>query len=87
MEGRRLLDHFNAPRYGWSKDTTRYLLAALFSAGELKIRIAGQDHIVKSDESLAALSSNKAVGSAGIALREERRTPISCCGPASDCES
>ncbi|HEY3138219.1 MAG TPA: BREX system P-loop protein BrxC, partial [Blastocatellia bacterium] len=75
VEGRRLLDHFNAPRYGWSKDTTRYLLAALFVAGELKIRIAGQDHVVKSDESLAALSSNKAVGSAGIALRDEPPDP------------
>ena len=44
VEGRRLLEHFNEPRFGWSKDSTRYLLAALFLAGEIKLRIAGQDH-------------------------------------------
>ena len=75
VEGRRLLDHFNAPPFGWSKDTTRYLLAALFVAGELKLRIAGQDHVVKSDESLAALCSNRALGPVGIALRDEAPDP------------
>ena len=75
VEGRRLLDHFNAPPYGWSKDTTRYLLAALLTAGELKLRIAGQDHVVKGDESLGALGSNKALGSVGVSLRDEPPDP------------
>jgi hypothetical protein len=72
VEGRRLLEHFNDPPFGWSKDTLRYLLAALFVGGEVKLRIAGQDHVVKNDDTLAALSSNKAFGPVGIALREER---------------
>lgn len=75
VEGRRLLEHFNEPSFGWSKDTVRYLLAALFVGGELKLRIAGQDHVVKNDETLGALSSNKAFGAIGIGLREERPDP------------
>jgi hypothetical protein len=75
VEGRRLLEHFNEPPFGWSKDTTRYLVAALFVGMEVKFRIAGQDHLVKNDETLGALSSNRALASAGIALREERPDP------------
>jgi uncharacterized protein DUF6079 len=75
VEGRRLLEHFHEPPFGWSKDTTRYLLAALFLGMEVKFRIAGQDHLVKNDETLGALSSNKALGSVGIGLRAERPDP------------
>jgi len=75
VEGRRLLDHFSAPPFGWSKDTTRYLLAAAFLGGSLKLRIAGQDHQVKSDEALTAFSSNKQFGAVGISLRAEKPNP------------
>lgn len=75
VEGRRLLDHFADPPFGWSKDTIRYILAAAFLAGELKLRIAGQDQLVKSDETLGALGSNKALGAVGIALRQNRPDP------------
>ena len=72
VEGRRVLDHFSLPPFGWSKDTVRYLIAASFLGGEIKLRIAGKDHQVKSDESLAVFSSNKAISSVGISLREEK---------------
>ena len=75
VEGRRLLEHFNEPPFGWSKDTTRYALAALFLATEVKLRIGGQDHVVKNDETLAALGSNKALGPVGISLREDKPDP------------
>ena len=75
VEGRRLLDNFAIPRFGWSKDTTRYILAAAFLGGEIKLRIAGSDHVVKNDETLAAFASNKAIGAVGIALRQERPDP------------
>ena len=58
-----------------SKDTTRYLLAALFVSSEIKLRIAGQDYNVPNDETLAALSSNKALSVVGISLREGRPDP------------
>lgn len=75
VEGRRLLDHFSDPAFGWSKDTTRYLVAGAFLGGEIKLRIAGNDHVVKNDDSLAAFSSNKAFGAVGISLRQERPDP------------
>jgi len=70
VDGRRLLDHFAAPPFGWSKDTIRYLLTAAFLGGEIKLRIAGKDHQVKSDESIEAFASNRAFGSVGVSLRE-----------------
>ena len=75
VEGRRLLDNFADPPYGWSKDTVRYLLAGAFIGGEIKLRIAGQDHVVKNDETLAAFSSNRALSAVGVALRQERPDP------------
>lgn len=75
VEGRRLLDHFADPNFGWSKDTTRYLLAGAFIGGEIKLRIAGHDHVVKNDETLAAFASNRALSAAGVALRQERPDP------------
>jgi hypothetical protein len=76
VEGRRILDHFSAPPFGWSKDTTRYLLAAGFLGGELKLRIAGNDHKVKNDEALAAFASNKAIGAVGISQRDGKPDPV-----------
>ena len=75
VEGRRLLDHFMDPPFGWSKDTTRYLLAAAFIGGDIKLRIAGSDHVVKNDDSLGAFASNKAFGAIGVSLRQERPDP------------
>lgn len=75
VEGRRLLDHFSDPAFGWSKDTTRYLVAGAFLGGEIKLRIAGNDHVVKNDDSLAAFASNRSFGAVGIALRQERPDP------------
>ena len=75
VEGRRLLDHFADEPFGWSKDTTRYLLAAAFVGEEIKLRISGSDHIYKNDETLAALASNRAIGAVGIALHKEHTDP------------
>jgi hypothetical protein len=37
LQGAFLQDLFSAPPYGWSKDTTRYLFAALLAAGDIEI--------------------------------------------------
>jgi hypothetical protein len=75
VEGRRLLENFAGVPFGWSKDTTRYLLSAAFLGGLIKLRIAGQDHHVKSDQAQAALASNKAFAAIGVSLRDERPAP------------
>ncbi len=83
VEGRRCLEHFNDPPFGWSKDTTRYLLAAAFLGAEIKLRISGKDQVVKNDETLAAFGSNRALGPVGISLRVEKPDPDAL-GRASD---
>jgi glutathione S-transferase len=75
VEGRRALEHFSSHPFGWSKDTTRYILAAAFLGQIIKLRISGKDHQLKSDDSLAAFASNKAFGAVGVSLREERPDP------------
>ncbi|MDB4657245.1 BREX system P-loop protein BrxC [Verrucomicrobiales bacterium] len=57
-DGKRLLDEFARPPYGWSKDTTRYLAAALFYAQRIKIRTNGQDITVVGDTAFTAFKSN-----------------------------
>jgi hypothetical protein len=42
-EGKRVLDHFSSAPYGWSKDTTRYLSAALFYAQQIKLVSGGEE--------------------------------------------
>lgn len=41
LQGSFVQDLFSAPPYGWSKDTTRYLFAALLVAGELEVHTPG----------------------------------------------
>lgn len=83
VEGRKLLEFFSEPPFGWSKDTTRYLLAALLISSDIKLRIAGQEHSVKNDETLQAFSSNRALSVVGLSLREGRPDPAAL-GRASD---
>lgn len=57
-DGKRLLDEFSRPPFGWSKDTTRYLVAALFYAQRVMIRTNGNDFSVIGDQTLAAFKNN-----------------------------
>lgn len=75
VEGRRFLDHFYDPPFGWSKDTTRYLVAALLTSGEIKLRVGGGDITVRGEEASAALKNNQSFNKVGIATREEKPQP------------
>ncbi|QKG54893.1 hypothetical protein [Hymenobacter sp. BRD67] len=56
-DGRPLLDVFSGPPFGWSKDTTRYLVAALLRDGRIKLRTGGQDVSGTSTEARAAIGN------------------------------
>ena len=75
VDGRKLLDDFFAAPYGWSKDTTRYLVAALLVAGEIKLRIAGADVTVRGPDSIEGLKNNNGFNKIGVALRDSRPSP------------
>ncbi len=70
VDGRRLLDDFFAPPYGWSKDTARYIVAAMLTAGIVKLRIGGEDVTVRGDAALNNLKNTNTFNKIGIALRD-----------------
>lgn len=75
VEGRKVLDDFFAAPYGWSKETTRYLCAALLVAGDIKLRIAGVDVTVRGDAATEALKNNNSFNKVGVGLRDSRPSP------------
>jgi len=83
VDGRRLLDDFFEPPFGWSKDTTRYLLAALLTAGELKLRIGGADVVVRGDGAREAFKNNVNFGKIAVSLRTDQ-VPNDVLGRASE---
>lgn len=70
VEGRRLLDDFFAPPYGWFKDTTRYIVAAMLVAGVIKLRVSGEDITVRGDTAINSLKNTNSFNKIGIALRD-----------------
>lgn len=71
VDGRKLLDHFNEAEYGWHKDTTRYLIAVMFIASRIKLRIAGDWVKVKGPSAIEKLSNSTGFNQIGISLYNE----------------
>jgi len=69
VDGRKLLDHFSFTPFGWSKDTTRYCVAALLTAGEIKLRISGQDFVGPSPNAVEGIKNTVNFNKTGISLR------------------
>jgi hypothetical protein len=69
-EGRNLLDKFSGAPFGWSKDTFRYLVAALLVGGEVKLRVSGEDITVRGPTANESLKSNTAFNRVGVSLRD-----------------
>jgi hypothetical protein len=72
IEGKRLLEVFSGPRFGWSPDTTRYLVAALLIAGEIKFKVSGREVTVVGQQAIDALKTNNSFRSVGVSLRQDR---------------
>jgi hypothetical protein len=71
-EGKRLLDVFSGPPFGWSPDTARYMVAALLVAGAVKLKVSGREVTVTGQQAMEALKTNNTFKSVGIALRDDR---------------
>jgi hypothetical protein len=69
LQGNALQDFFGGPPYGWSKDATRYLFAALLRSGEIEFHTSGG--VVQTAGPLAqeAVKSALAFNRVGISLR------------------
>ena len=57
-DGKRILTEFSNPPYGWNNETTRYLLAALFYAQKIKLKVNGTELTVVGEQSLDAFKNN-----------------------------
>jgi hypothetical protein len=72
IEGKGLLDMFSGPPFGWSPDTTRYLVAALLVAGEIKLKVSGREVTVNGQQAIDVLKTNNSFRTVGVSLRQDR---------------
>jgi hypothetical protein len=70
--GKRLLDDFSNDPFGWSPDTTRYILAAMLMAGEIKLTVSGREVTAAGTQAIEALKTNNSFRPVGVSLRHER---------------
>ncbi len=71
VDGHKLLNDFFEPPYGWSKDTTRYLVAALFVASKITLRTGGVEVKTRAgNDALNAIRTTNTFNKVTIALRD-----------------
>ena len=72
IQGSALQDHFSSSPYGWTKDATRYLFAALFAAGEVELHTP--EGVLKTAGPAAheAFKSTLAFNRIGVSRRDGR---------------
>lgn len=75
VEGRKLLEHFDEAPFGWSKDTTRFLVATMFIASDIKLRISGDDIKVKGPKAIEALKNVNGFNKIGISTYQANEKP------------
>jgi hypothetical protein len=72
VDGKRLLEDFSSDPFGWSPDTTRYILAAMLMAGEIKLVVSGREVTAAGQQAIDALKTNNSFKQIGVSLRDER---------------
>jgi hypothetical protein len=72
VDGKRLLDDFSNDPFGWSPDTTRYIVAAMLMAGEIKLKVSGREVTTAGQQAIDALKTNNSFKQVGVGLRDER---------------
>jgi hypothetical protein len=70
-DGKRILTEFSKPPYGWNKETTRYIVAALFYAQKIKLKVNGNDLTVIGDQSLEAFKNNSSFNKVTVNTNNE----------------
>lgn len=74
-DGKRVLTEFSNPPYGWNKETTRYLLAALFYAQKIKLQVNGTELTVVGEQSLDAFKNNSSFSRVTVNPNNEEEPP------------
>ena len=68
---------FSAPPYGWTKDTVRYLFAALLRAGEIEFHVPGAGGPVRTagPQAVEAVKSTVSFNRIGVSSRDAKLPP------------
>lgn len=69
LDGKFIQDFFATDPYGWSKDATRYLFAALLVSGEIEFHADGQIIRTASPVSMESVKSTVAFNRVGVGIR------------------
>ena len=74
LQGSYIQDLFSSAPYGWTKDTVRYLFAALLRAGELDLHVPGADGPVRTagPQAVEAFKSTVSFNRVGVSPRESK---------------
>ncbi|HOD08634.1 MAG TPA: BREX system P-loop protein BrxC [Myxococcota bacterium] len=77
LQGSYLQDLFSAPPYGWTKDTVRYLFAALLRAGEIEFHVPGAGGPVRTagPQAVEAVKSTVSFNRIGVSSRDAKLPP------------
>ena len=68
VSGQDIQLHFDRDPYGWSKDTTRYIVALMLKASMIQLRVGGKTVDVFGDTAVDALGSNNSFGKSSFSL-------------------
>jgi hypothetical protein len=71
VDGRKLLEDFSRAPFGWFKDTTRYLVAALLISGRIRIRVGSQWIKVSGEKAIEGLKNNNTFIKVDVATNDE----------------
>ena len=71
LNGSAILDHFADPPYGWSKDVTRYIFAALFRASLIRLHTQSGVVTTVSPVALDAFRTTQTFNRAGFSRRDD----------------
>ncbi len=72
LQGNAIQDIFATTPYGWSKDATRYVFAALLLAGEVIFHTSSGEVKTSGSTAIEAVRNTQAFGRIGVALRDSR---------------
>ena len=77
LQGSYFQDLFSAPPYGWTKDTVRYLFAALLRAGEIEFHVPGAGGPVRTagPQAVEAVKSTVSFNRIGVSSRDAKLPP------------
>jgi hypothetical protein len=83
VDGKTLSDHFSRPSFGWSPDTLRYIISAMFVGGMIKFKVSGNELTSTGQKAIDAIKTNNSFKKTGVNLRDDRPS-IEMCQRASE---